>query len=466
MKKTTFATLLILLISFSFAQKSTEQWEYLFNGKDLKGWKKLNGTANYTVKNGELIGTTVLNSPNTFLATEKVYGDFIFEMDFKVDKNMNSGVQFRSEIKDANDRCDVTDKKTPERVHGYQMEIDPSSRAWSGGIYDEARKGWLYPMEYNPAAKTAFKNDQWNHYRIECIGNSIRTWVNGIACAHLIDDQTAKGFIALQVHQIHDEKELGQEIRWKNVRIQTKNLKPSPADNLFVINTIPNTISPEEKRNGVRLLWDGVTTNGWRGAYKTTFPNNIWYVKDGTLNVKASNGAESANGGDIVTIDEYHAFDLQFEFQLSDTANSGVKYFVTEKENNGGSAIGLEYQILDDDKHPDGKLGSIGNRTMASLYDLIPSKKIYGGNNDRREKLPIGAWNRGRLVVFPDGRVEHWINGWKVVEYQRGTQYYLALVAKSKYANWTNFGMAEKGHILLQEHGTHVAFRSIKIKEL
>jgi hypothetical protein len=466
MKKTTFATALILLLNFSFAQKSTEQWEYLFNGKDLKGWKKLNGTANYTVKNGELIGTTVLNSPNTFLATEKLYSDFIFEMDFKVDSRMNSGVQFRSEIKDANDKCEVTDKKTPERVHGYQMEIDPSSRAWSGGIYDEARKGWLYPMEYNPGAKNAFKQDQWNHYRIECIGNSIRTWVNGIACAHLIDDQTAKGFIALQVHQINDEKELGREIRWKNVRIQTTNLKPSPADNLFVINTIPNSISPEEKRNGVRLLWDGQTTNGWRGAYKKTFPTNVWYVKDGTLNVKASNGAESANGGDIVTIDEFHAFDLQFEFQLSDTANSGVKYFVTEKENNGGSAIGLEYQILDDDLHPDGKLGSIGNRTMASLYDLIPSKKIYGGNNDRREKLPIGAWNRGRIVVYPDGKIEHWINGWKVVEYQRGTQYYYALVAKSKYVIWPNFGMAEKGHILLQEHGTHVAFRSIKIKEL
>lgn len=466
MRKNTILFLLIGFVSGTFAQKTNEQWEYLFNGKDLKGWKKLNGTANYFVKNGELIGTTVLNSPNTFLATEKTYGDFIFEVDFKVDSKMNSGVQFRSEIKDANDRCELTDKTTPERVHGYQMEIDPSSRGWSGGIYDEARKGWLYPMEYNPAAKTAFKQNQWNHYRIECIGNSIRTWVNGIACAHLIDDQTAKGFIALQVHQIHENSEVGQEIRWKNIRIQTKNLKPSPSDQIFVVNTIPNNISPDEKRNGVRLLWDGVTTNGWRGAYKQTFPGNIWYIKDGTLNVKATNGAESANGGDIVTIDEFHAFDLQFEFQLSDTANSGVKYFVTEKENNTGSAIGLEYQILDDDKHPDAKLGSIGNRTMASLYDLIPAKRIYGNNNERREKLPIGAWNRGRIVVYPDGRVEHWINGWKVVEYQRGTQYFYALVAKSKYVIWPNFGMAEKGHILLQEHGTHVAFRSIKIKEL
>lgn len=442
------------------------QWVNLFNGKDLTGWKQLNGKAKYEVKNGEIIGTTVANTPNSFLATEKVYKDFIFETDFKVNNNMNSGIQFRSEIKDANDTCHVTDLKTPERVHGYQMEIDPSTRAWSGGIYDEARRGWLYPMEYNPAAQKAFKNNQWNHYRIECIGNSIRTWVNGIACAHLIDDMTPKGFIALQVHQVEDPKNAGEEIRWRNVRIQTQNLKPSPPDNIFVVNLIPNDLSEDEKKLGVKLLWDGKTTNGWRGAYKDYFPSKVWYIQDGTLNVKGTNGAESANGGDIVTTDEYGAFDLQFEFRLTDTANSGVKYFVTEKEENKGSAIGLEYQILDDDKHPDAKLGSIGNRTQASLYDMIPSKKILDGNGNRREKLPIGEWNRGRIVVYPDGRVEHWINGWKVLEYQRGTQYFYALVAKSKYEVWPNFGMAPKGHILLQEHGTRVSFRSIKIKEL
>ena len=179
--------------------------------------------------------------------------------------------------------------------------------------------------------------------------------------------------------------------------------------------------------------------------------------------MKGSNGGEAANGGDIVTLEEFHAFDLQFEFQISASANSGVKYFVTEKENNGGSAIGLEYQILDDDKHPDALLGSIGNRTNASLYDMIPALRIGTG---RREKLPVGDWNRGRIIVYPDGKIEHWINGWKVVEYQRGTQYFYALVAKSKYVVWPNFGMAEKGHILLQEHGSQVAFRSIKIKEL
>ena len=456
----------VYLFLVCFSQSAQAQWVDLFNGKDLTGWKQLNGKAKYEVKNGEIIGTTVANTPNSFLATEKVYGDFIFETDFKVNSNMNSGIQFRSEIKDANDTCHVTDLKTPERVHGYQVEIDPSSRAWSGGIYDEARRGWLYPMEYNPSAQHAFKNNEWNHYRVECIGNSIRTWVNGVACAHLIDNMTPKGFIALQVHQVEDPKNAGEKIIWKNVRIKTSNLKSSPPDSIFVVNTIPNNLSEDEEKLGIKLLWDGKTTNGWRGAYKDYFPDKVWYIKDGTLNVKGSNGAESANGGDIVTTGEYGAFDLQFEFRLTDTANSGVKYFVTEKEENKGSAIGLEYQILDDDKHPDAKLGSIGNRTQASLYDMIPSLKILDGNGNRREKLPIGEWNRGRIVVYPDGRVEHWINGWKVVEYKRGTQYYYALVAKSKYVIWPNFGMAPRGHILLQEHGTNVSFRSIKIREL
>ena len=295
------------------------------------------------------------------------------------------------------------------------------------------------------------------------IGNSIRTWVNGVACAHLIDEMTSSGFIALQVHGISQATEVGKQIRWRNIRIQTDHLKASPADNIFVINTIPNNISEDERKSGIRLLWDGISTKGWRGAYKNHFPDNVWYIENGTLNVRGNTGAESANGGDIVTKDEFGAFDLQFEFKLSDSANSGVKYFVTENENNVGSAIGLEYQILDDDSHPDGKLGSIGNRTMASLYDLIPSLKITQG---RREKLPIGQWNLGRIIVYPDGKIEHWINGWKVVEYQRGTQYFFALVARSKYEKWPNFGMAPKGHILLQEHGSQVSFRSVKIKEL
>ena len=142
-----------------------EKWEDLFNGKNLRGWKQLNGKAKYEVVDKEIVGTTVHGEPNSFLVTEKTYGDFILELEFRLDADMNSGIQFRSESK-----ADYRDG----RVHGYQMEIDPSPRAWTGGIYDESRRGWLYTLDYNPEGKKAYKPNEWNRARIECIGNVIR----------------------------------------------------------------------------------------------------------------------------------------------------------------------------------------------------------------------------------------------------------------------------------------------------
>ena len=250
-----------ILLSLHFLTAQA-QWKNLFNGKDFTGWKILNGKAKYHVQNGEVVGTTVFGEPNTFLATEKEYGDFILEFEFKVDSSMNSGVQFRSASK--------PDFKNG-RVHGYQYEIDPSKRGWSGGIYDEARRDWLYTMDLNPVAKTAFRQGKWNKVKIECIGNNLRTWVNGIATAYVIDDMTPKGFIALQVHSINKKEDEGRQIRWRNLRIQTENFKSYPYENIFVVNLIPNALSEAERRNGVSLLWDSKTTTGWRGAYKKLF---------------------------------------------------------------------------------------------------------------------------------------------------------------------------------------------------
>ncbi len=431
-------------------QSSSNGWQNLFNGKDLTGWKQLNGKAKYEVKDDEIIGTTVSGQPNSFLSTEKTYKDFILELELRVDSTMNSGIQFRS--------LSSADYQNG-RVHGYQMEVDPSTRAWSGGIYDEGRRGWLYTLELNPLGKKAFKNGQWNKYRIECIGNSIRTWVNGIPTANLIDAETAEGFIALQVHALRGDEQPGEQVKWKNIRIQTQHLHPSPLDHIFVVNTVPNNLSPQEKANGYALLFDGKSTSQWRGAYKTSFPAKGWQVKDGLLSVLQSEGKEAGNGGDIVTKKEYGAFDLKFDFRLSEGANSGVKYFVTESEGNTGSAIGPEYQILDDERHPDAKLGVDGNRTLGSLYDLITSKKIPAALKK------IGEWNQGLIRVFPDDHIEYWLNGYKILEYQRGSPEFLALVAKSKYKDWPNFGMAPKGHILLQDHGNYVSYRSLKVKE-
>ena len=443
--------LFLVIPVFGFGQaKSSDGTIQLFNGKDLKGWKVLGGKAKYEVKNGEIVGTTVPNEPNSFLATEENYGDFILTLEFKNDGGINSGIQFRSESKP-----DYQDG----RVHGYQLEIDPSPRAWTGGIYDEARRLWLYPLEYNPEAKKALKPKEWNTVRIECIGNTLRIFINEIPTAHVVDDMTPKGFIALQVHSINKPEDAGKQVSWRNIKLQTQNLTASPPDKIFVVNLIPNTLTAQEKSNGVSLLWDGKSMDGWRAPYSDKAPQQGWEIKNGALTVNKSPSAD-AKHQDLVTQKEFGAFDLQFEFKLTEGANSGVKYFVVENEKYKGSAIGLEYQILDDERHPDARQGVVGNRKQASLYDLIPALQNTRGQHK------VGEWNWGRIIVFPDNRIEHWLNGYKVVEYQRGTPIYDALVARSKYADYEKFGMGEKGRILLQDHGDQVSFRSIKIKEL
>jgi len=444
-----------LFLTSLFLSAQTKNDGSLFDGKTLKGWKVLGGTSTFNVEDGMIVGTTVLNSGNSFLATEKEYGDFILELDIKLESpEGNSGVQTRSHFVPAGN-------KGKGKVYGRQVEVDPTKRRWTGGIYDEGRRKWLYPMDLNPKAQDAYKQGDWNHYRIACEGSVIRTWVNEVACAYVIDTIDDKGFLALQVHNVTKPEQAGKKIWFKNIFIRTWIRKSSPwPRGIYMVNHIPNTVTPYEKKDGWKLLFDGTTSKGWQGAYKDSFPTQGWYIKNGAMNVEASTGGEATNGGDIVTKEKYKAFDLSFEFKITPGANSGVKYFVTLSEGNKGSAIGLEYQVLDDSLHPDAKLGRDGNRTMASLYDLVKA------NKPATSLRPMGEWNIGRIIVYPNNHVEHYLNGVKVLEYDRGSQAYRDLVALSKYKIWDHFGEATEGRILLQDHGHAVSYRSIKIRKL
>ena len=380
-----------------------------------------------------------------------MYGDFILELDFKVDSSMNSGIQIRSNSV-PNYRDGV--------VHGYQIEIDPSERAWSAGIYDEQRRGWLYPLTDNKKAQEAFNQNEWNHYRIEAIGDTIKTWINDVPAAHLIDDKTATGFIALQVHSLQEGQKAGTQIMWKNIKILTKNLDEYSKETPIKPVVTKNRLAIDEEKNGWELLWDGETTEGWRGARLDYFPEEGWIIENGELIVLSSGGAESTAGGDIVTTELFGDFELKVDFKITKGANSGIKYYVDTDLNKGpGSSIGLEYQILDDENHPDAKLGNHeGSRTIASLYDLIKA-------NPNKPVNPVGQWNSA-YIISKNNHVEHWLNGVKVLEYERKSPEFRKLVSESKYVEWPNFGEAEKGHILLQDHGDRVAFKNIKIKTL
>lgn len=229
----------------------------------------------------------------------------------------------------------------------------------------------------------------------------------------------------------------------------------------------PNTLTGAEKAAGWTLLWDGKTTDGWRSARGDAFPKKGWSIKDGVLSVKSGDGAESAGGGDIITRERYSSFELSVDFKLTPRANSGVKYFVQPNldavtgagaKANTGSAIGLEFQILDDALHPDAKLGRDGNRTLGSLYDLAPASKNKAPN-------PVGEWNTARILVRGN-HVEHWLNGEKILSFERGSKEFRRWIALSKFKNIPGFGEWADGHILLQEHGDQVFYRNIKIRIL
>jgi hypothetical protein len=440
---------------------AADSWTNLFNGKDIDGWVQRGGKAKSTIEDGCIVGTSTMDTPNSFLCTGRDYGDFILEYEFKVDPRLNSGVQIRSNSFPTATELEWQGKKFKTGanvVHGLQIEIDPNpkqNRWWAAGIYEEGRRGWLYPgilggdpKEFTDQGRKIFKQDDWNKVRVEAIGDSIKTTLNGTPCAAIKDSVTPSGFIALQVHSIGKEKEKdGTQVRWRNLKIQE------------VAEKDINALTAEEKSAGWKLLWDGKTSAGWRSAKGPDFPKAGWRMENGLLTINETGGAESAAAGDIITTDKYSEFELSVDFKITPGANSGIKTFVDPSINKGeGSAIGPEFQILDDERHPDAKLGRDGNRTIGSLYDMKTAPA------DKRVN-PVGQWNNAR-ILSKGKQLTYWLNGVKTIDIERGGKEWRDLVAISKYKVWPNFGELPEGHILLQDHGNQVFYKNIKIRDL
>lgn len=418
-------------------------WISLFDGKTLNGWTQVNGTASYEVVDGAIVGTTRLGSPNSFLATNATYRDFVLEVEVKQEGGpSNSGIQFRSA---------VDPEYNGGRVFGYQVEIDPSARDWTGGIYDEHRRGWLYPTTLNPAARGLYKLGEWNRLRVEAIGTTIRTWINGVPVAHVIDDAAREGFIALQIHSIDSAQEEGRRTFWRNLRLrESKDLSPPDAP-IFVRNLLPNHLSDAERQQGWRLLFDGRTTTGWQGRGGTPVPAQRWQVDNGELVLSAG-----GNGEHIVTQTEYAAFELQLEFKLSFGADSGVGYLVPA---DAAPFFGLEYQLHDDGND----IEAATPQSLASLFGVLPRAPLLRNLGIAPK---VGEWQHARIVVHLDNRVEHWLNGVKALEYVRGSPEFRRAVAASALRDLANIAERSSGRILLQDGGREVRFRSMKIRTL
>ncbi|MBN2137189.1 MAG: DUF1080 domain-containing protein [Sedimentisphaerales bacterium] len=334
-----------LLATSAALSADSDKWENLFDGKTLSGFVQRNGKAKYDVADGAIVGTTVLNTSNSFLCTEKMYADFILELELFADPGINSGIQIRSHS---------YPNYNNGRVHGYQVEIDTSDRAWSGGIYDEARRGWLNDLKDNPRARKAFKNGQWNKYRIEAIQNRIRTWVNGVPAADLTDDMTAKGFIALQVHA---SDKAGQNIKWRNIRIID--------------------LTGPSKPHFKALILDGQNNHDWKG---TTPPLKALLEDTGIFTVDVATSPPSGQPMDSYRPD-FKKYDVIVSNYNGDQwPEQTKKEFVEYMKNGGGLVV---YHAADN---------------------------AFGDWPEYNEMIGIGGWGgrnekSGPMVRWKDGKV-------------------------------------------------------------
>ena len=348
----------ILFVSICcFNSAFASEWQSLFDGKTLDGWHKRGGTATYHIENDMIVGTTVKGSPNTFLCTESDYGDYVLEFDVKCDVALNSGVQIRSHATKEN------------HVFGYQCEIAAGRTASSGGIWDEARRRrWVYKIDKDSPAAKAFKDNQWNKYRIQCIGDHIMTWINGVLCTDVIDPVDATGFIGLQVHSVGGDPKL--QVRWRNIRIK------------------------EIGRHVWRPLFDGRTLNGWHAL-----PGGNWDIKDGML-IGTGKASETRHGL-LVSDDIYDDFTVRLKFN-SLKGDSGF-YFRSEESNDAVGVHGFQAQI-----HPATDIGGL-YETSGRAWVFQPDPE------DVKKYFKPGDWNE-MVVSANGGRIVVHVNNTQVAQ--------------------------------------------------
>ncbi len=219
-----------------------------------------------------------------------------------------------------------------------------------------------------------------------------------------------------------------------------------------------NQLSATERKAGWQLLFDGKTTNGWRGAYLNKFPATGWTVGNGELRGELTNGAESGDAGDIVTLSNYRNFDLVFDWKLGAGGNSGVKYFIEERQPKPykGSQAGYEYQLIDDANYIYNGKHLPQDLKTGSIYDVIPAEK---------PDVKMGVWHTSRIVVT-NNQIEHWLDGQRILQTDRSSAAFKQGVADSKFSDYAGFGQIPEGRILLQDHGHSVAFKNIKIRKI
>ncbi len=354
--------LLCLTLTATLAHADDKDgWQLLVTGSTTAGFRQLGGKATYSVADGVVTGTSVPGTPNSFLATEKVYGDFLLEYEFKVEAELNSGVQIRS-------------NSLPEykngQVHGYQVEIDPDvkrGRLWSGGIYDEGRRGWLNDLTKNEPARKAFKADEWNKIRVSAIGDHIQTWINDVPAADLVDSMTQTGFIALQVHGIGtNAAHAGKQVQWRNLKIK------------------------DLGKQEWKPLFDGKSLAGWKPS-----PGGTWEIREGAIH--GFSPASEKRHGLLLSDQSFKDFTVRFKFRV--TAGDSGFYFRCQEDGSVVTVKGFQAEV---DSSPEtGGLYETNGRAWVVQTDPAAVSKIY--HPGQWSEMSVSA-HGGRIVVHVNGQ--------------------------------------------------------------